>query len=397
MWERVTRTARTGLAIGREMRDSRARQRLTRKNVADLGARPLTPDERAAALRYLRQFHPKYSNLDWHSMMTLATGRFEAEYLHEDIFFGAIEPALNPPERQHAVADKNGYDRLDLAMRVPETVARIVRGRLVDADRAPLTLDEAVRCASEGGETEVVRKQALGSMAGKGVRIIAVDELPSALAPFLGQRDVYEDHVVQRLVRQHEALAPFNPTSVNTLRIMTYRSRAGVVHVSSVFRTGGVGNRVDNQSRGGVAVGVVDGVLRRAGHSGADHTGYTTHESHPGSGVRFEGFRIPGWHEAVEACIASHRRIPGLDLLSWDVATDTEAQPVLVEINTVLQSLLLHQMENGPIPRRDRGRVGGARSVPARRWPARPEATPRLRLTATPRGVAGSRRPPRES
>ena len=26
------------------------------------------------------------------------------------------------------------------------------------------------------------------------------------------------------------------------------------------------------------------------------------------------------------------------------------AQPVLVEINTVLQSLLLHQMENGPIP-----------------------------------------------
>ena len=167
MRERFTGATRRSLAIGRDMRDSRARQRLTRKNLADLPARPLTEDERAAALRYLRQFHPKYRNLDWHSMMTLATGRFEAGYIHEDIFFGAIEPALNPPERQHAIADKNGYDRLGLAMRVPETVARIVRGRLVGADRAPLTLDEAFRRASEGGETEVVRKQALGSMAGR--------------------------------------------------------------------------------------------------------------------------------------------------------------------------------------------------------------------------------------
>jgi hypothetical protein len=283
-------------------------------------------------------------------MMTLARGRFEAGYLHEDIFFGAIEPALNPPERQYAVADKNGYDRLGLAMRVPETVARVLRGRLADANRAPSTVEEAVGRASEGGETEVILKQAIGSMAGKAVKVVPVSELPSALAPLLGKRELFNDHVVQRLVRQHESLAAFNPTSVNTLRIMTYRSRAGVVLVSSVFRAGGVGNRVDNQSRGGVAVGIVEGVLRETGHAGADHTGYTALEAHPGSGVRFAGFVVPGWRAAVEACIASHCRIPTLDLLSWDVAIDTDSQPVLIEINTVLQSLLMHQMENGPIP-----------------------------------------------
>jgi len=349
--DQLRRGLRSSISVYRDLRDSRFRQRETRANLASLApTRPLAAEEREAALRFLRQFHPRYSNLDWHSMLTHATDTFEPGYLHEDIFFGAIEPALNPPERQYAGADKNGYDRLGLAMRVPETVARIVRGRLVDADREPSTMEDAVRRASECGETEVVLKQALGSMAGKAVRIVAVSELPGALAPLLGKRDLLNDHVVQRLVHQHESLAKFNPTSVNTLRIMTYRSRAGVVLVSSVLRAGGTGNRVDNQSRGGVAIGIVDGVLRPTGHSGADHTGYTAFEAHPGSGVGFAGFEVPGWHEAVEACIASHRRIPGLDLLSWDIAIDRDSSPVLIEINTVLQSLLMHQMENGPIP-----------------------------------------------
>ena len=333
------------------MRHSRARQHLTRGNLASLPARPLTVEERAAALRYLRQFHPRYANLDWHSMMTLARGRFEAGYLHEDIFFGAIEPALNPPNRQEAVADKNGYDRLGLPFRVPETIARIVRGRLVDAAYEPLPMSEAVRRASAGGATEVVVKQALGSMAGKAVRVVPVEALAETLEPLTHRSGLHDDWVAQRFVRQHPSLAAFNPTSVNTLRIMTYRSRAGVVLVSSVLRTGGTGNRVDNQSRGGVAIGIVDGALRPSGHSGADHTGYTAYEAHPGSGLRFDGFRVPGWCEAVDACIASHRRIPSLDLLSWDIAIDPDAQPVLIEINTVLQSLLMHQMENGPIPR----------------------------------------------
>ena len=132
---------------------------------------------------------------------------------------------------------------------------------------------------------------------------------------------------------------------------MTYRSRAGVVFVSSVLRFGAPGSRLDNYSRGGVAVGIVDGVLRTAGHSGADHLGFTTHERHPGSGLRFAGACVPGWHQAVAACVAGHQRIPSLDLLSWDIAIDWDGAPVLIEINTTSQDLLMHQMENGPIPR----------------------------------------------
>ena len=162
--DRLRGGVRGGIAAYRDMRASRFRQRLTSANLASLPARPLSAEEQAAALRYLRQFHPKYRNLDWHSMLTLATGRFEAGYLHEDIFFGAIEPALNPPERQDAIANKNGYDRLGLPIRAPETVARIVRGRLVGAGYEPLTTAEVACRASEGRETEVVLKQALGSM-----------------------------------------------------------------------------------------------------------------------------------------------------------------------------------------------------------------------------------------
>jgi len=350
VYAELRRVALAGVTVWRDARRSRFRQQLTRKNLAARPDRPLTKAERAAALRYLRQFHPRYSNLDWHAMLTLATGRFEAGYLHEDIFFGAIEPALNPPDRQEAIADKNGYDRLGLPLIVPEPVARVIRGRLVGADYTPMSIEQATERAEERGETEVVLKQAVGSLAGLAVRVVSVGGLADAIRPLLDRTEVYDDWLIQRLVHQSDALAAFNPTSVNTLRIMTYRSWAGVVCVSSVLRAGGRGSRLDNQSRGGIGVGIVDGVLRPIGYSGADHLGYTAHEAHPASGVRFEGYRVPGWREAVAECVASHERIPSLDLLSWDIAIDGEHRPVLIEINTAHQSLLLHQMCNGPLP-----------------------------------------------
>jgi len=343
----VRRSFETALTLARDAREARFRRHLERGALASLAAvRPLTEAERAAALRFLSQFSPRYRNLDWHTTLTSVTGRFEAGYVPEDLFYVAIEPVLNARDRETQVTDKNGYDHLGLPLPLPETVGRIVRGRLVGPDFRLLSMEELVSSAERDGGTEVVLKPTLGVGGGKDVQFVAPRDLPRTLTPLFEHRGVWDDWIIQRVFRQCEAMAALNPESVNTLRIMTYRTQGGLVrHLSTVMRIGRGGSRVDNQSSGGLTCGVDNGVLRPVAH-----LMYQPFEEHPDSGVRFAGLRVPSWREAVDACIGAHEMVPAMDLMSWDIAIDTEERPVLIEFNTYQQALLMHQKENGPLP-----------------------------------------------
>jgi hypothetical protein len=342
----LRRTVEASLTVARDAREARVRRRIERDALASLPAiRPLSEEERAAGLRFLRQFSPRCRNLDWHTTLATVAGRFEAGYVPEDLFFVAIEPALNARDREVAVTDKNGYDRLGLPLQLPETVARIVRGRLVGKDFRPLTMDEVVQYAAKDGATEVVLKPTLGVGGGKDVQFVAPQDLARTLAPLFEHRSAWDDWIVQRVFQQCDAIGALNPDSVNTLRIMTYRSQRGVLHLSTVLRIGRAGSRVDNQNSGGLTCGVGEGVLRRVAH-----LMYQPFEAHPDSGVRFGGVRVPAWREAVELCISGHEMIPAMDLISWDIAVDAHSRPTLIEFNTDQQALLMHQKENGPLP-----------------------------------------------
>ena len=343
---RVRETAERGIAIARDARAARFRRKLGREYLAEVPPWPLSAQQQAEALRFLSQFSPRYRNLTWHQAYASARGRFDAGLIPEDIYFVALEAALNPRERQPVVGDKNRYDRLGLPLRVPEAVARVVRGKLVGADYRPLTPQGAAERLAAGTPSEVVLKPALGGMGGEDIAFLDAEALPRALEPLLERQGIYDDWLAQRVVEQCEELTSLNADSVNTMRIMTYRSQSrGVMHVSSVLRMGRTGSRVDNKRQGGVTCGIVDGTLRATGH-----LGWTTIEAHPDAGVRFEGFQVPAYREALDACLAGHEAIPAMDLISWDIAIDKEHQPTLIEFNTYQQGIQMHQMENGPLP-----------------------------------------------
>ena len=70
-----------------------------------------------------------------------------------------------------------------------------------------------------------------------------------------------EDFLVQDWVRQYKGMAAMNPTSVNTLRIMSYRSG---MDVYAAIRIGRKGQAIDNESAGGIGSKInVDGTLCR--------------------------------------------------------------------------------------------------------------------------------------
>jgi hypothetical protein len=55
-------------------------------------------------------------------------------------------------------------------------------------------------------------------------------------------------------------------------------------------------------------------------------------QRHPDSGIVFEGFAIPFYHEAVAMAKELQRRFYGLRSIGWDIAIGTEG-PIIVEGN----------------------------------------------------------------
>ena len=147
----------------------------------------------------------------------------------------------------------------------------------------------------------------------------------SVLSTFLGKTFVLES-----FIQQHPAMSSINPTSVNTVRLVTatYKGRSEVI--GGCLRTGGVNAFVDNFHSGGIAFpldlehGFVSG-------PGRDFEGriYTIH---PATNTVVPGFVIPNWEIVRAAVLDGAGRIPAVGYIGWDVAV-TEEGVEFVEAN----------------------------------------------------------------
>lgn len=61
--------------------------------------------------------------------------------------------------------------------------------------------------------------------------------------------------------------------------------------------------------------------------------GHKVFESHPYSGMRFKGTKIPFWNEVLELVNHLGRLIPEVGYVGWDIAI-TETGPIVIEGNT---------------------------------------------------------------
>ena len=143
--------------------------------------------------------------------------------------------------------------------------------------------------------------------------------------------DTYKrGYIVQEAIIQHEKISALNPTSVNTIRILTYRSGMEILVVYAVIRIGRMGQVIDNQSAGGISTAInKDGTLGKYafGVAGDDLIEKTD------SGIVLDGYVIPYFKKAIEAVTQSHYDLPFFDLVGWDISISPGGDPVLVEWN----------------------------------------------------------------
>lgn len=139
-------------------------------------------------------------------------------------------------------------------------------------------------------------------------------------------------HLLQQRIEQHPTMSMLHPASINSIRLVTFNDDDNVRPFWAALKVGTGGRPVDNVASGGLAVRVdlTNGRLEGAGMFLPGHG--TTVDRHPDTGVRFDGFEIPYFHEAVRCATDLHRYLYGIHSIGWDIAIGPSG-PILIEGN----------------------------------------------------------------
>jgi len=191
-----------------------------------------------------------------------------------------------------------------------------------------------LRTASEGEFVEFVKNhdpimvKVVDSMSGAGIEKHSGDDLNDAHALY---RELMEKRqfLVEAFIEQHEGMATLCPTSVNSLRMITFFDGTDVHIMEAVLRMGN-GADVDNYGRGGMYT-VLDEKTGIAPYGAFDKYANTFTE-HPQTGTPIVGFQVPLYDEVLATLDTVGRVIPEIPYVGWDVAISPTG-PAIIEGN----------------------------------------------------------------
>lgn len=307
----------------------RTRRMISKKLMTSITKRKLSSEQKAEVKSFYKELTGRDVSLLYHEYFYSRTGKYSKEYMPIDLFEADIIGRANRWDYFYAYSDKNMDETFLPHIKHPHSYLKNINGYYYFEGK-PVSKEEAVQFCYN--LKDVIIKPSLLSK-GKGVKKINVsngitDDNGSYIEEIL---DSYKkDFIIQEALVQHELISALNPTSVNTIRILTYRSGMEVLVVYAVIRIGRKGQVIDNQSAGGISTAInEDGTLRKYafGVAGDDMIEKTD------TGIVLEGYKIPYFDKAIEAVKRSHYDLPFFDLVGWDISINPDGEPVLVEWN----------------------------------------------------------------
>lgn len=158
----------------------------------------------------------------------------------------------------------------------------------------------------------------------------------------------FDDYLVQPYFEQHPEMRVLNPSSVNTLRVVTLLNRGEVEIVGAALRVGAGRDDTDNWSSGGfiAKVELPSGRVARTARTKLGYSATRELERHPNTGVVFGDIVIPH-AAAVEAVVVrGARAFSPIRLIGWDVAIGADG-PRVLEGNFLSAFLMLQDACGG--------------------------------------------------
>jgi len=263
-------------------------------------------------------------------------------YLSMDVYYFYVIPSLNRHDFKDAYLDKNIYSELFPFVRQPLTVVKNIHGHYYHQGEE-ISKSQAVALVMDAAG-ELMIKPTVETCNGEGVEQIT--DFNEAALDALFTHYSY-NFIVQEKVKQHPELQRVNPTSLNSMRLYTYRRLDGTYEFLYPFahmRFGGKGAIKDNVSQGGgtcliLEDGTVDDRVYRFKHMEVSSLRQET-------GV--ENLVVPNYQRVIDTLISMHKRLPYFDFVGWDVTVLPDGEPLLIEFNLV-PSVEGPQMMAGPM------------------------------------------------
>lgn len=341
----------------RHSREKRVSERMTRlreklwyeedinnikKKLQQCDVTPLSQDQKMEIKAYWKNLVGKDIPIYWHEYFYSRNGEFSVRYVPTCLYHSSLIYRLNMRPLTMAYTDKCSYDNYLPDVRRPETIIRNTNGYFFDASQ-PITRKEALeRCKNL---KDVVVKPSMIGMWGTGVRIFSTDN------GRIGEKETIENlfdifkenFIIQKKVIQHPEMSRLNPTSLNTIRVLSYHHGDEVFVLYAVVRIGRKDKMVDNETAGGINadINLENGQIKDCAYGTPAEKRILTTDV----GTVLKGFEIPAFAEVQAMVRELHKRLPYFNLIGWDIGVDDTGEPVLIEWNRCPD---LSQTAHGP-------------------------------------------------
>ena len=280
---------------------------------------------------YFKQWGFKVSQLDAEYYSRVSGIRAD-HYVTRSMAVHYIYPYLDRYDFVPAYMDKNMQKRLlglpddELQVLMPEEVIYNSNGVFYNSKGQELTREAALDTILAYKQNTIL-KPSVESYGGHGVQMVSSET----------NRQEYEslfekysrDYTFQKVVIQHPVMAKFNPSSVNTVRVVTYRNFSGKRKILyACMRFGGEGSVMDNFCSGGgyTVVNVDTGLL-------TDRKRYSYYIMDAPLLPDCIPSGVPCWDKIKTAALALHSKIPQLGIVGWDFTITPDETPLLIEFN----------------------------------------------------------------
>ena len=305
--------------------------------------KPLTKGQEADIKAYFRKHLKRDVPTFWHQYLYSRNDVFSVKYIPASVYRTSIIFRLNDLQYSFAYVDKGFYDILFPDVNRPQTIIKNINGFYYD-DKIAITKEEAIERCSNLKEA-IIKPSVLGSW-GTGVELFHTNEgfIPEKNMSLSDLFTRYnKSFIVQTKIEQHPDLAKLNPSSVNTIRVMSYRRENEVIILYAVIRIGRKGKVVDNESAGGIKADIDLNTGRIKGVAFGSPTEPRMPQTD--TGVILDSYQIPSFPRLLDFVKNLHLRLPYFRLIGWDVSIDMNGEPIMIEWN---RSADLSQVAHGP-------------------------------------------------
>ena len=264
----------------------------------------------------------------WYQIFCDADQKVDPRYIPDDLYYGEMIPYFSNSQFRRFGEDKCYHDVWFPDIKRPQTICKNIAGVYYSPEMEPITFDEAAALVL-AFEDECLIKPSIDSGEGRLIRFFTPDMMKkSEIEKSL--KEMGANFILQAAVKQHSDISRLNPSSLNTIRVVSFFFEGEVHILSCILRVGAPNAKVDNVGAGGYACPIqMDGHLQaKAVNRKAEWVEKNS------AGIKFADVVVPEFDKVIETVKFAHKRLAHFKLIGWDMTVDIYGEPVMIEYNT---------------------------------------------------------------